>query len=137
MSTHIVNKFGEINRCVYCLAGEEADLEVKPGDLSEDRIEVLQWVDHLVHQEMRYEEEWEKVWQMPVVLIPCGTDGKESIVLRPVESQEAMTANFAELPFKKMEEIANVILNDSKVSDHISHVFFDVTHKPPGTIEWE
>ena len=137
ISSHIVNKFGEINRCVYCIVGENVDLEIKPGYLSPDRIEILQWVDHLVHQEMQYEEEWEKVWQMPVVLIPCGIDGKESIVLRPVESQEAMTANFSELPIKKLQEIANVILKDSKVGNQISHIFYDITHKPPGTIEWE
>jgi GMP synthase (glutamine-hydrolysing) len=133
----VVNSFGDINRCVYCIAGDNVDLEMKEGYLTQDRIELTQWVDHLVDMEMRYEEEWEKIWQMPVVLIPCGIDGKESIVLRPVESQEAMTANFAKLPFKKVEEIAEVILKDSKVRDHISHVFYDVTHKPPGTIEWE
>ncbi len=137
ISSHIVNKFGEINRCVYCIAGENIDLQIKPGYLSPDRVKILQWIDHLIHQEMRYEEEWERIWQMPVVLIPCGIEGRESIVLRPVESQEAMTANFAELPIKKLQEISNVIRNDSKVGSHISHIFYDITHKPPGTIEWE
>lgn len=137
IATHIVNKLGDINRCVYCIAGENTDLKVKNGYLSEDRVELAQWVDHLVHQEMQYEKEWETIWQMPVVLIPCGTDGKESIVIRPVESQEAMTANFAQLPIKKLEEIAGVILKDSKAGPKISHIFYDITNKPPGTIEWE
>jgi GMP synthase (glutamine-hydrolysing) len=137
VASRLINTLAEVNRCVYCLAGEPAELTLKPGGITQDRIEILQWADHLVEQELRYEEVWGKIWQLPVVLIPCGSDGKESIVLRPVDSQEAMTANFSHIDPIKAKEIANVLLNDSKLKDHISHVFFDLTHKPPGTIEWE
>lgn len=137
MGTHIVNKFGEINRCIYCVHGEDVNLTTKRAWITPERVTLLQWIDHIVSQEMRYEEEWNDIWQMPVVLIPCGTEGKESVVLRPVQSREAMTANFAKIPYKKIEEIAENILSDSRIKKYISHIFFDVTNKPPGTIEWE
>ncbi|NBU98981.1 MAG: hypothetical protein EBS19_12365, partial [Spirochaetia bacterium] len=67
-------------------------------------------------------------------LIPVGKKkGNFSIVLRPVESQEAMTANFYQMKRKILKEIVKSLLKIPK----ISYVFYDVTNKPPGTIEWE
>jgi GMP synthase (glutamine-hydrolysing) len=59
--------------------------------------------------------------------------GQESIVLRPVGSEEAMTANFFMIPFDKLERLTKNIL----AMPEISALFYDVTNKPPGTIEWE
>ncbi len=71
---------------------------------------------------------------MPVVLIPVGTKPDSfGVVLRPVESQEAMTANFYEMERKILFAIREELLKVPK----ISLVLYDLTHKPPGTIEWE
>ena len=74
------------------------------------------------------------IWQFPVVLIPTSTEeNKESIVLRPIVSTEAMTASFANIDWKVIDQIKESI-SDKK---EITHLFYDLTHKPPGTIEWE
>ena len=74
------------------------------------------------------------IWQFPVVLIPLGLpECPDSIVLRPVESVDGMTAQSAPMPETLLVSIVNELL-----SEHgISSVFYDLTHKPPGTIEWE
>ncbi len=74
------------------------------------------------------------IWQFPVVLLPVSNvDGGESIVLRPIVSTEAMTASFARIDWDLLDEITSQIL----LHNEITHVFYDLTHKPPGTIEWE
>ena len=73
------------------------------------------------------------VWQFPVVLIPLSSQGGETIVLRPVNSIDGMTANFARLPLEVLKEIGQKILS----LRGIDHVFLDITDKPPATIEWE
>jgi len=78
---------------------------------------------------------YEKVWQFPVVLIPISFNGKggESIVLRPINSIDAMSASVGDLGWEFFENLSQKILEDTS----ISAVFLDVTSKPPGTIEWE
>jgi len=77
---------------------------------------------------------YESIWQFPVVLLPFGTtEGGVSIVLRPVESQEAMTANAVDLPKEVVVSMTKRLLS----LDGVDIVFQDLTHKPPGTIEWE
>jgi GMP synthase (glutamine-hydrolysing) len=71
---------------------------------------------------------------MPVVLLPLvNSAGGQCAVLRPIYSQEAMTARFA--PLK--DETIEYIIRQSREFKGIGDIFFDVTHKPPGTIEWE
>lgn len=70
---------------------------------------------------------------MPIVLVPFGYQHGESLVLRPVESEEAMTVNFAELPPAVLEQIKNEVSSLNLVD----FIFYDITNKPPGTIEWE
>ena len=87
-----------------------------------------------MHDKIRQAGLIEDIWQFPVVLLPVTTNGTdETIVLRPVNSQEAMTASFSQIPFKLLEEITKEILE----LPGISCIFFDITNKPPGTIEWE
>ena len=76
-----------------------------------------------------------EIWQFPTVLIPLSVDNQntESIVLRPVCSQEAMTANFYRMPFDILKELTKRL----EALDGISGIFYDLTNKPPGTIEWE
>jgi len=75
------------------------------------------------------------IWQFPTVMIPISInrDFGESIILRPVESEEAMTANFYRMDKNLLRELTDRL---TKI-DGITAVFYDVTNKPPGTIEWE
>jgi len=67
------------------------------------------------------------------VLVPIGHTSHESIILRPVSSQEAMTAHFSRIPFNIVDEMRDALLTIKG----IDYIFYDVTNKPPGTIEWE
>jgi GMP synthase (glutamine-hydrolysing) len=77
---------------------------------------------------------YEKIWQFPVVLLPIGIHkGGQSIVLRPICSVDAMTADAFCLPDVVFDEMTEKIV----AIDGIDLVFLDLTNKPPGTIEWE
>ena len=134
-STAITNRFFDINRVILALAGEpEGDLKLKACDLSAERVELLQKIDYLVNNLMSKSRKTFDIWQFPVVLLPASNqEGKESIVLRPIVSTEAMTASFAQVDWKLLDQITEKIL----AAKEITHVFYDITHKPPGTIEWE
>jgi len=74
-----------------------------------------------------------KVWQFPVVLVPISFAGGETIILRPVNSEDGMTASFARLP----EGVLRSMATDIASLPGVDAVFLDVTSKPPATIEWE
>jgi len=78
-------------------------------------------------------ENCQHIWQFPVVLLPFGHTTGESIVLRPVESTEAMTVTAAALPRVVQAEI----VTELTALNAFDYVFLDLTNKPPGTIEWE
>jgi len=135
LSPSITNKDSRINRVLIPLAikGEKIhEVSITASYLTQDRIAKLQNADDLVMSAIKDEK---SVWQCPTVLIPLSVNGQgeESIVIRPVSSQEAMTANFTELPWPKIEKLAKEII---KIPG-ISGVFYDITNKPPATIEWE
>ena len=103
-------------------------------EIDQKRIKTLQIADKIVHDKVREAGLIKKIWQFPVVLLPVTNNGKdETIVLRPVDSQEAMTASFSEISFELLSEITQELITISG----ISCVLFDITNKPPGTIEWE
>ncbi len=136
LSTDLTNQFSEINRVVYVLGLSEIEnIEVVPGYLTEDRINMLQEIDHIVMKIVMEKGLENDIWQFPTILTPLRINGKgtESVVLRPVCSTEAMTANFAKLDWKVVYEIKQAI----EQHDYVSAVMYDVTNKPPGTIEWE
>jgi GMP synthase (glutamine-hydrolysing) len=83
---------------------------------------------------IRREKLYNKIWQVPTVLIPI-TDksGKESIVLRPIITRDAMTLHFAKINKRLLKKLTKEIL----ATGNVSNVFYDITNKPPGTIEWE
>ena len=110
------------------------DCKLIKGFMTKDRLDRLREVDNLVTQVIFDSGEYEDIWQMPVVLLPMvNANGEECVVLRPIQSQEAMTARFCPL---KPESIRRIIDGTADM-DGIGDIFFDVTHKPPGTIEWE
>lgn len=132
VSTKLINSLQDVNRVVWALAynGDVKKMIHKVTDVNNRRIQRLQLIDNYVTEYMRENNLYDKIWQCPVVMIPCGIHkGSESIVLRPVNSTEAMTANFARVDFKPLAE--------KLLSPFINAVFYDITNKPPGTIEWE
>jgi GMP synthase (glutamine-hydrolysing) len=133
ISTAITNHFPEVNRVILTLKGEPGDFVLNESDVNADRVHLLQKVDDKVNRIMESAPENYDIWQFPIVLVPTSTkSGSESIVLRPIISTEAMTASFARIDEKIVEQIVAQI--DEPL---ISHIFYDLTHKPPGTIEWE
>lgn len=124
------------NRVIYHLAGS-GDLKsarVSPGkSLTRQRLALLRESDFIARRRMEEAGVVDAVWQFPVVLIPLSLKAGESIVLRPVNSEDGMTANFARLDPQVLYAIAEEI---SRLSG-IDAVFLDVSDKPPATIEWE
>jgi GMP synthase (glutamine-hydrolysing) len=150
LAPQITNRYRDINRVIYSVALKNGthieSVADTPGYLTPKRIEMLQKADKLVMEALKDIDPNNKVWQCPTVLLPVrinmdlveNTSGPapehaESIVLRPVTSTEAMTANFTELNWPKVKALAEEILQ----IPGISAVFYDITNKPPGTIEWE
>ncbi len=137
LAPKITNKYKSVNRVMFAVAsnGPIESISLTPAYLTPQRIEVLQEADKLVMDFINEVDTEGLVWQCPTVLLPISinSEDKESIVLRPVSSTEAMTANFTELPWEGVQKLAEKILQ----LPGISAVFYDITNKPPGTIEWE
>ena len=131
VSTAITNAVRGINRVVWALTPWRAR-KVRRATLTKERLDLLREADFRAHEVLRRRGLLREVWQMPVVLVPLGEEG-ETVVLRPVCSQEAMTAQFAKLPPEAVREMAQAVFSLPGVDE----VLYDVTHKPPGTIEWE
>lgn len=139
LATKLINHYSEINRCLFPLdknyVGEIREISLNKKFVQQDRIETLQKADDIVTRTLRDMNLYNDVWQFPTVLLPLSFNGKgeESIVLRPIDSIDAMSASVGKLPWEFFGKVAAEILKDPK----ISAVFLDVTSKPPGTIEWE
>src|SRR3989344_2025881 len=135
LATAIPNTHPQINRVLICVSHQKVpEFTFTKTTITRDLADTLREADHLVQREMREEGLEEKIWQFPVVLIPVGMkEGGRSIVLRPVESQEAMTANAFHLSEKFLVRVTKKLLE----IEGIDMVFYDVTNKPPATIEWE
>ena len=135
LSTEITNSLKEVNRVVYGLRVEtEPQYRLIKAFVTKDRLEVLRAFDHIVTTALNKFNEYNTVWQMPVVLLPLvNKQGNQCAVLRPIMSQEAMTARFARLK----DETIQYILDESCNVKGLGDIFYDVTNKPPATIEWE
>jgi GMP synthase (glutamine-hydrolysing) len=113
------------------------------GEITGERLELLRKADAIARAELTAAGLDNEVWQMPVVLLAdvrsVGVmgDGRtygHPIVLRPVSSEDAMTADWSRLPYDLLARISNRITNEV---EGVNRVVLDVTSKPPGTIEWE
>ncbi|SEB39034.1 GMP synthase (glutamine-hydrolysing) [Paramicrobacterium humi] len=113
------------------------------GEVTAERLELLRKADAIVRAELTAAGLDSEIWQCPVVLLAdvrsVGVQGDgrtygHPIVLRPVSSEDAMTADWTRLPYDLLARISNRITNE--VED-VNRVVLDVTSKPPGTIEWE
>jgi GMP synthase (glutamine-hydrolysing) len=112
------------------------------GEVTEDRLEVLREADAIVQDEVRRAGLEHELWQAFAVLLPVKTVGvmgdfrtyAQVIALRAVMSQDAMTADWARLPYDLLGKISSRIINEVK---GVNRVVFDISSKPPSTIEWE
>ncbi|MCP4298042.1 MAG: glutamine-hydrolyzing GMP synthase, partial [Proteobacteria bacterium] len=112
------------------------------GEVTKDRIESLQNADVIVMEEIKAAGWYRKVWQSFAVLLPVKSVGvmgdnrtyEWTIALRCVGSTDAMTADWTHLPYDLLGKISNRIVNEVP---RINRVVYDITSKPPGTIEWE
>jgi GMP synthase (glutamine-hydrolysing) len=134
-ATAAVNRSTECNRVVAWCGGVGAEaLRVTRGSITHERLERLRKADGIVRLLSAESGFDEQVWQFPVILIPAGTPARpDSIVLRPVHSVDGMTAESVVMPAELLERICAEALG----VEGVASVFYDLTHKPPGTIEWE
>ena len=113
------------------------------GEVTKERLDLLRDADAIVREELTAAGKDGEIWQCPVVLLAdvrsVGVQGDgrsygHPIVLRPVSSEDAMTADWSRLPYELLAKISNRITNEV---EGVNRVVLDVTSKPPGTIEWE
>lgn len=112
------------------------------GEISEDKIRILQEVDHIFINGLHENQLYDKVWQAASILLPIksvGVMGDERtyeyvVALRAVTSTDGMTADWVHLPYEFLAKVSNDIINKVK---GVNRVVYDISSKPPATIEWE
>ena len=112
------------------------------GDITEEKVRILQEVDHIFIQGLRDNNLYDEVWQAGVILLPVQSVGvmgdertyENAVALRAVSSTDGMTADWCHLPYEFLAKVSNDIINKVK---GINRVTYDISSKPPATIEWE
>jgi GMP synthase (glutamine-hydrolysing) len=112
------------------------------GEVNEERVQLLQKADHLFIKALKNHQLYSTVWQAGAILLPVksvGVMGDErtyefTVALRAVTSVDGMTADWAHLPYDFLANISSEIINNVK---GINRVVYDISSKPPATIEWE
>ena len=112
------------------------------GDITAEKVRVLQEADDIFIKELKAWQLYSKVWQAGAILLPVQSVGvmgdertyENAIALRAVSSTDAMTADWVHLPYEFMAKVSNEIINKVK---GVNRVVYDISSKPPATIEWE
>ncbi len=112
------------------------------GDITAEKVNILQEVDHIFISSLKVAGLYDKVWQAGAIFLPVQSVGvmgdertyENAVVLRAVESTDGMTADWVHLPYEFLAKVSNDIINKVK---GINRVVYDVSSKPPATIEWE
>jgi GMP synthase (glutamine-hydrolysing) len=131
-----INRRSDVNRVVgtALTCRPMSALKVQPAHLTAERMNRLRRADAIVRKHSQRSSFDQQVWQFPVVLIPLGIPARpDSVVLRPVDSVDGMTARAVRIPWDLLGEM----VRDLMEVDGIAAVFYDLTNKPPATIEWE
>jgi len=117
-------------------------IRIVGGEATKERLDVLREADHILQEEIRKAGLYRELWQSFCVLPDIRTVGVQGdertygyvVVVRAVTSDDAMTADWARLPYDLLETIASRMINELR---EVNRVVLDITSKPPGTIEWE
>ncbi|MDE6491010.1 MAG: glutamine-hydrolyzing GMP synthase, partial [Muribaculaceae bacterium] len=112
------------------------------GDITPEKVSILQEADHIFIQGLRDNGLYDQVWQAGVILLPVQSVGvmgdertyERAVALRAVPSTDAMTADWAHLPYEFLAKVSNEIINKVR---GVNRVTYDISSKPPATIEWE
>jgi GMP synthase (glutamine-hydrolysing) len=129
-SSKVINKLKTVNRLIFSLNPVNA-LNLETLFLEKGNLNELKEVDAYFREKT---DKIKEIWQMPVVQLPIkNNENRFSYVIRPVCSQDAMSASVYEMDFDYFNELVDEVQNNLKSG----YIFYDVTSKPPGTIEWE
>jgi GMP synthase (glutamine-hydrolysing) len=112
------------------------------GDITRDKLDTLRKADYIAIEELRNHGLYRKIWQAFCVLLPVQSVGvmgdertyENTIVFRAVTSLDGMTADWAHIPYNVLSRISNRIINEV---NGVNRVAYDISSKPPATIEWE
>ncbi len=112
------------------------------GDITKEKVNLLQEVDAIFINSLKNWKLYDKVWQAGAILLPINSVGvmgdertyEKVVALRAVSSTDGMTADWVDLPYKFLQEVSNKIINNVK---GVNRVVYDISSKPPATIEWE
>ena len=112
------------------------------GEVTKEKVQLLQEADFIYTSLLKKHNLYDKVWQAGTILLPVKTVGvmgdertyEFTVALRAVTSVDGMTADWAHLPYDFLAEVSNEIINNVK---GINRVVYDISSKPPATIEWE
>jgi len=132
----LINKLDQVNRVVVAVwtAAPLGAMRIEPTALTEQRLDLLRRADAIVRDLTKRTQFDALIWQNPVILIPLGAlNDHDSVVLRPVDSVDGMTASVVRMP----PDLLQTITRELREIKGIAGVFYDLTNKPPGTIEWE
>ena len=133
-AARLTNRIAGVNRVIVAVWTAEpvGNLRVHPATLSPDRLTRLRRADAIVRRMARDFDA--SIWQFPVVLIPAGTSHHpDSVVLRPIDSVDGMTASAVRMP----DALLSSMVEELRTIEGVAGVLYDLTNKPPATIEWE
>lgn len=136
LSVRLTNEVFQINRVLWLVHPKtmRLDANMHQAYLTKERLDLLRVADDIVMRQIQADAITNDIWQFPVVLVPFGNRPEgEAIVLRPIQSQEAMTVNFYPMPKPTLTAIKKQLIK----IPYIDYLFYDITNKPPATIEWE
>ena len=133
VSSHISNNVKEINRIVIQIF-KKSECSLIEAFCTKDRLDMIREIDHIFMNEIKESDKYKEIFQHLTINLPYASKKEScSIVLRPVVSEDVMTARFAKIDLSVLKPIINKI----EKLDFVDALFYDITNKPPATFGWE